>query len=272
MPVGADLNMSMTTYCAMWLIPGWREVMVLPPAEKTAKLRDPEVRARMAADAIGSGLEMFADIGRYRIGDTVAPENERYEGRVVADIAVERGVDPWDVMIDIQVADDYRTVLWPLRPERARHEWELQRDLWASADVLIGGSDAGAHLDRLLASPYPTRFLGLAWRTLELVSLEQAVHLMTEKPARFYGMHERGRLAEGARADIVVFDPETVDSAGPRRVFDLPGDSMRLTADSVGVEHVLVNGVETIRAGNPTGAITGRVLRSGRDTHTVATR
>jgi N-acyl-D-aspartate/D-glutamate deacylase len=85
-------------------------------------------------------------------------------------------------------------------------------------------------------------------------------------------MHERGRLAEGARADIVVFDPETVDSAGPRRVFDLPGDSMRLTADSVGVEHVLVNGVETIRAGNPTGAITGRVLRSGRDTHTVATR
>jgi N-acyl-D-aspartate/D-glutamate deacylase len=138
--------------------------------------------------------------------------------------------------------------------------------------VLIGGSDAGAHLDRLLASPYPTRFLGLAWRTLELVSLEQAVHLMTEKPARFYGMHERGRLAEGARADIVVFDPETVDSAGPRRVFDLPGDSMRLTADSVGVEHVLVNGVETIRAGNPTGAITGRVLRSGRDTHTVTTR
>ncbi len=272
MPTGAELNMSMSTYCAMWLNPGWREILTLPPAEKTVKLRDPAVREELARSAVGSGLEMFADIGAYRIGDTVAPENQQYEGRVVADIARDRGADPWDVMVDIQVADDYRTVLWPVRPETAQEVWEMRRDVWRREDVLIGGSDAGAHLDRLLASPYPTRFLEFAWRERGLVTLEEAVHLMTDKPARLYGLKDRGRLAEGAHADVVVFDPERVRSAGARRVFDLPGETMRLTADSEGIELVLVNGVESVVGGRLTGAQAGTILRSGRDTETVATR
>jgi N-acyl-D-aspartate/D-glutamate deacylase len=272
MPVGAELNMSMSTYCAMWLLPGWREIMSLAPREKTRKLRDPAVRRAMVADAVGSGLEQFADIGQYRIGETVAPENRQYEGRVVADIAAERGVDPWDVMVDIQVADDYRTVLWPVAPEKSQAVWELRRDLWRRDDVLIGGSDAGAHLDRLLASPYPTRFLEFAWREQGLVTLEEAIHLMTDKPARLYGLKDRGRLTEGACADVVVFDPERVRSAGARRAFDLPGDSLRLTADAEGIELVLVNGIESIVGGGATGATAGTVLRSGRDTDTVATR
>jgi N-acyl-D-aspartate/D-glutamate deacylase len=226
----------------------------------------------MVADAVGSGLEQFADIGQYRIGETVAPENRQYEGRVVADIAAERGVDPWDVMVDIQVADDYRTVLWPVAPEKSQAVWELRRDLWRRDDVLIGGSDAGAHLDRLLASPYPTRFLEFAWREQGLVTLEEAIHLMTDKPARLYGLKDRGRLTEGACADVVVFDPERVRSAGARRAFDLPGDSLRLTADAEGIELVLVNGIESIVGGGATGATAGTVLRSGRDTDTVATR
>lgn len=270
MPVHMDMNLSMATYCAIWLIPGWREVMMLPPAEKTAKLRDPEFRAQMIASAQGSGFERLADFGMYRIGDTIAPENKKYEGRLVDEIAQERGVDPWDALVDIEVADDYRTVLWPVPIADQDEDWILRRELWEHDDVVLGGSDAGAHLDRMLGSPYPTRFLADALHGRKLISLERAVHLMTDAPARLYGLKDRGRLMQGALADVVVFDPDTVGSGPARRVYDLPGESLRLTAPSIGIRTVLVNGVETIVDGEPTGALPGTVLRSGRDTETVA--
>jgi N-acyl-D-aspartate/D-glutamate deacylase len=94
---------------------------------------------------------------------------------------------------------------------------------------------------------------------------------MTDKPARLYGLKDRGRLTDGAFADVVVFDPESIDSRRARRVYDLPGDSLRLTAPSVGIEVVLVNGKETILNGEATGNLPGTVLRSGRDTETVPT-
>jgi N-acyl-D-aspartate/D-glutamate deacylase len=271
MPVGTELNMSMATYCAMWLIPGWREIMTLPFAEKTAKLRDPAVQRKMVEDSKGSGLEMFADIARYTIGETIAPQNKPYEGQLVADIAAARGVDPWTAILDIEVADEYRTVLWPEMREDDE-QFELMKEVWATDEVVIGGSDAGAHLDRLLASPYPTRLLAKIVRERRLVPLERMIQLMTESPATLYGLKDRGRLIEGAFADIVVFDADTVGSDTVRRAYDLPGGSLRLTADSIGIELVLVNGTETIRAGQPTGALAGTLLRSGRDTETVSTR
>jgi len=150
-------------------------------------------------------------------------------------------------------------------------DWDLRRNLWNHEDVLLGGSDAGAHLDRLLGSPYPTRFLADTLRGRRLVTLERAVQLMTDVPARLFGLRDRGRLVEGAYADIVVFDPEEVDGGTARRVHDLPGQSLRLTAPSYGVRRVLVNGIESVVDGEPTGTLSGTVLRSGRDTDTVVT-
>jgi N-acyl-D-aspartate/D-glutamate deacylase len=87
-------------------------------------------------------------------------------------------------------------------------------------------------------------------------------------PAQLFGLADRGVVRRGAIADLVVFDPNTIDSAPVSMVHDLPGGTPRLYAGSVGVEHVFVNGVETISAGVPTGATPGVVLRSGRDTVT----
>jgi N-acyl-D-aspartate/D-glutamate deacylase len=271
MPTFADNNMSFGTYCALWLIPGWREVLSLPEAEKTARLRDPAVRAALVAGAQGTVFQRFANFGRYRIGDTVAEQNRRYEGRVVADIARENGVDAGECLIEILVADRFATVLWPLPAADSDADWSLRRDLWAHPDVLLGGSDAGAHLDRMLGSSYPTRFLADTLRGRRLLSVEQAVHLMTDAPARLFGLRDRGQLSPGAFGDVVLVDPETVDSGPATRVHDLPGRSLRLTAASCGIEKVFVNGVVTIEAGEPTGATAGRVLRSGRDTDTVTT-
>jgi N-acyl-D-aspartate/D-glutamate deacylase len=92
---------------------------------------------------------------------------------------------------------------------------------------------------------------------------------MTEAPAELFGLHDRGRVAVGLSADLFVFDPETIGSEPATLVHDLPGGSPRLIADSLGVVRVLVNGVETVADGKPTGNLPGTLLRSGRDTVTV---
>jgi len=272
MPIFADNNMSLGTFCALWLIPGWHDILSLPKQEKLAKLRDPAVREEMAKAAKGTVFERLADFSNYRIGDTVAPENKRYEGRLITDIAAELGMDPADALVDISSADDFKTVLWPLPVGDGDADWAARRDLWALDSILLGGSDAGAHLDRMLGSPYPTRFLADTIRGRKLLPLERAIHLMTDAPARLFGLTDRGRVQEGGFADLVIFDPATVDSGPAHRVYDLPGQSLRLTAESTGVKRVFVNGQTVIVDGEPEGALPGRVLRSGRDTETVATR
>jgi N-acyl-D-aspartate/D-glutamate deacylase len=137
---------------------------------------------------------------------------------------------------------------------------------------MIGGSDAGAHLDRMCGSSYTTRFLGDSLRGRKLVPLERAVQMITSEPAELFGLRDRGRLAEGFHADIVVFDPETVGAEHATLVHDMPGDSARLTAKANGVVRVLVNGVETVRDNEATGAAPGTILRAGVDTDTVSTR
>jgi N-acyl-D-aspartate/D-glutamate deacylase len=109
-------------------------------------------------------------------------------------------------------------------------------------------------------------------RGRQWMSLEHAVQLLTAKPAQLFGLRQRGVIAPGAFADLVVFDPQSIGAAPARLVRDLPGGSARLTADSTGVQHVFVNGVETVTDGEATGARPGTVLRSGRDTVTVTAR
>lgn len=273
MPVFADNNMSFLTFCALWLLPGWREVLDRPVADKIAMLKDPTVRDKMMADARASetlgGLVQFE---RYLIGpDELSEENADVRGRMVGEIAAERGQDPFTVLVDIVANDDLKTVLWPQPAADGPEDWELRREFWEHPDILLGGSDAGAHLDRMLGSSYPTKFLGDCLRGRKLLPLERAVQLMTDEPARLFGLRERGRLAEGYHADIVVFDPDTITAEPAYISYDLPGDSKRLLSTPVGVEHVYVNGVETITDGKPTGATPGVVFRSGRDTESVDT-
>jgi N-acyl-D-aspartate/D-glutamate deacylase len=124
----------------------------------------------------------------------------------------------------------------------------------------------------MCGAPYPTRWLADCLRGRRLTSVEEAVRMMTSEPAALFGLRDRGVLREGAFADIVVFDPATVDAEDATLVADLPGDSARLTAGSIGVRRVLVNGTPIVVDGATTGATPGTVLRSGRDTHTVTAR
>jgi N-acyl-D-aspartate/D-glutamate deacylase len=272
MPTIVPMNMSFFSYCALNLMPGWSEVMSLPVAERIVQLQDPATQAWMLARADSEEAGMFrrlADFGGYVIGDTFNTENDGLSGRAVRDVAAERGRDDFATLIDIVVADGLRTVLWPSAPDDDDAHWALRAELWTDPDVLLGGSDAGAHLDRMCGASYPTQLLAESIRGRRLISMEQAVKAMTDDPARLFGLTGRGRLVAGSCADIVLFDPTTVGSAPAGLVNDLPGGAVRLSAGSTGIVRVLVNGVTTIIDGASTGALPGIALRSGRDTETV---
>jgi N-acyl-D-aspartate/D-glutamate deacylase len=271
MPINVPMNMSFNTFCALWLIPGWNDVLNVPVPERKKRILDPLVRERMLENAATSRvLGRLAQFGNYVIGDAFAPELKDAIGRKVSDLAQERGKSNFATLAEIVAADDMRTILWPTPPD-TDEIWVQRSELWHHQDVMLGGSDAGAHLDRMCGSPYPTRFLGDSIRGRQLVAVEEAVRLMTDVPARVFGLRDRGRIAEGFHADIALVDPATVDAELPLLTPDLPGNSPRLLAKPVGVHRVFVNGVETIVDGEPTGATAGTVLRSGRETDTVLT-
>ena len=275
LPVQVPMNMSFLNHCGLFLIPGWGDILRLPLAERMARLQDPETQAFMVERAGSEEAGVFrrlADFENYIIGDTYSEANEGLQGRRVGDLAAERGKDAFATLVDIVVADDLRTVLWPIPPDGDAESWELRRQTWADDRSILGGSDAGAHLDRMCGAPFPTRFLGDCLRGRKLVSVERAVQMMTSDQAALFGLRDRGRLVEGYQADVVVVDPETVGSELATLVHDLPGNSPRLTADSIGVHRVLVNGVVTVVDGQATGDLPGTVLRSGTHTDTVATR
>ncbi|GGV89337.1 amidohydrolase [Streptomyces massasporeus] len=275
MPILTPMNMSLGTFCALNLIPGWGPVLGLPVPERIERLRDPQVRAELLRRARSKEAGVFrrlSNFGRYVIGDTYSEANAGLTGRVVNDIAEERGQEPFACLVEICANDGLRTVLWPMPTDNDPASWALRAQTWSHEDVLLGGSDAGAHLDRMCGAPYTTRFLGDCLRGRKLVGLEQAVKMLTDDPARLFGLRERGQVREGWHADLVLLDPERIDAGPATLVHDLPGDSPRLDSRALGVRAVWVNGVEAIRDDVVTGSVPGRVLRSGRDTETVSTR
>jgi len=275
MPVQVPMNMSLLHFCGLWLIPGWRDVLDCPVDERVARLGDPEVRRSMAelATSPDAGVLLrLADWGSYRIGDTFSDANAGLKGRIVSDIATERGTSDFDTLLDIVTADSLRTVLWPNPPDDDDESWRMRAELWDDPRAMIGGSDAGAHLDRMCGAPYPTTWLRDCLHGRKLTSVENAIRLMTSAPAALFGLTGRGVLAEGSVADVVVFDPDAIDSGDAELVADLPGGSARLTATSSGIRRVLVNGEAVVIDGALTGATPGTLLRSGVHTETVTAR
>jgi N-acyl-D-aspartate/D-glutamate deacylase len=244
-------------------IPGWSETMALPPDELAAVLSDPDQRQRLKklaaeGDRATFGLTRFEDL---RVLDAYTAETKPYEGRRLGELAHELGRDVFDVLCDLGVAD-IRTGFSRAPIGDDSTSWDLRLQTWKDPRVVIGASDAGAHVDMLSTFDYAVALLALA-REREALPIEEVVRLLTHVPASLYRMNDRGRIVDGARADVVVFDPGKV---GPGRVSwrnDLPGGAGRLFSEPVGIEHVFVNGTEIAAHGTLTGERPGRMLVRG---------
>lgn len=126
------MNMSFLTHCALFLLPGWKDVLGLPVPERIAKLRDPEVRALLQRRARSDGagvLRRLTDWKAYVLGDTYATANAGLKGRRVGEVATERDQEPFDALCDIVIADDLRTVLWPSATDNDEGSWSLRAEV-----------------------------------------------------------------------------------------------------------------------------------------------
>jgi len=212
------------------------ELLKVSRPVRMAAYRDPEWRALAAAD-----LEKARMKPRWETFEV--SESARFpelEGRRINDLAVERGSQPLDVLCEIALEEGLET---RFRAYIANDDAAAVGALLTSESVVLGLSDAGAHVDQLCDAPLYTDLLATWVRDRQVLPLERAVRKMTGEAADLFGFDRRGYLREGNWADVCVFDPETVGPGPTKRVHDFPADGERLTAEEpTGVRHVLVNG------------------------------
>jgi N-acyl-D-amino-acid deacylase len=167
-------------------------------------------------------------------------------------------------MFDLGLASDLRA---RYRFAVLNHDEDEVAELLTHPDTVLGLSDAGAHASQLCDACFSTHLLGHWVREKGVLTLAQAVRMLTSRPAEVMGVLDRGRLAPGLAADVVVFDPVRVGASPLRRVRDLPAGADRLVADAVGIEAVVVNGTVIRERGRdrvaPGEPLPGRLLRGG---------
>jgi N-acyl-D-aspartate/D-glutamate deacylase len=257
-------------------MPGWSWLFELDVPQRIEALADPQRRQALAeaAEAPTRGLAVVVrNWSSYRVNEVGTPEHAGLEGRNIGDLAAEWGVTPFEAMAEVAVRCKLQVgfVRSQYDPEDA-WAWGERLRVLTHPDVVLQASDAGAHLDMMAGADFPVRCLSELVRERQVFSIEEMVHRLSDVPARLYGITDRGRLSEGAHADIVIFDPDEVGATPLRTVRDLPAGAARLTTGATGIARVLVAGETIVMGGEYTGARPGTVLRSGRDTSTVTAR
>ncbi len=219
------------------------ELMQRGREARIAAYRNPGWRARAVAD-----LEQSEMKPRWETFEV--SESQRFpelQGRRVVELARQRGASPLDVMCELALAEDLKT---RFRAYIAKDDVEAVRHLLTHEQVVLGLSDAGAHVAQLCDAPLYTDLLGNWVRERRLMPLEKAVRKLSGEPADLFGFVRRGYLRAGYWADVCVFDPQTVGPGPMRRVRDFPAEAERLTAEEpTGVRQVLVNGTPIRRYG-----------------------
>jgi N-acyl-D-amino-acid deacylase len=223
---------------------------------------DPVFRRRVSAElATPAAIRLFnGEWDKLRLLEAARPENRRHEGRSVAELATASGQAPLDWLLDFSLAEDLDTLfIATLLNNDEEAVGRMLRDPYAS----IALSDAGAHLTFFCDAGFGLHLLGHWVRERGVLTMEEAVWQLSGRPAEIFGIQDRGRIAPGLAADLLLFDPATVGRGPSRRVFDLPGSAPRLTTPALGVHGLWINGTQVADA---TGLIAdeerpGRMLR-----------
>ena len=194
-----------------------------------------------------------------------APSHQELEEIPLAVAAAKLGKDSVDLALDIALANDLQA---RFRMAVMNFDEKEVAELITDPHTIIALSDAGAHASQLCDACYSTHLLGHWVRERKVFTVEEAVHNLTQRPAEMFGITDRGVLAEGRPADVVVFDAKTVGPGPLKRVNDLPAGADRLVSQANGIDAVIVNG-ELIRHDNKdvfaaNDKLPGRLLRSGR--------
>jgi N-acyl-D-aspartate/D-glutamate deacylase len=244
------------------LLEPFKAIMQADREGKLAAYADAQFRAAFKNDSVAqaknvnAGWAERAEISRY-------DPNTSLENQSLAVVAAERGLDPIDLALNMAIETGLQS---RIRFGFLNHNEAGVEELITNDHTVITLSDAGAHADQLCDACYGTHLLGYWVREKGAMTLPRAIHALTQRPAQLMGLTDRGLLAVGRPADIVVFDPATVGAAPLRRVQDLPGGGERLIAEAIGIDTVIVNGTVLRQNGVDQlddSALPGKLLRGG---------
>lgn len=247
--------------------PTYRELAALPLAERVRKLRDPAIRARVLSEKPEGVLPIVAFIAGsfhklFPLGDP--PDYEPAPERSVKAMAERAGVRPDEVAYDLLLERDGRELLYFPLLNYANFDFEPIREMLLHPRTVLGLSDGGAHCGIICDASMPT-FMLTHWtrdrKRGEKLPLEAVVAGQTRRTAELYGMTDRGCLAPGMLADVNVIDYDALRLSPPRMVFDLPASGRRLVQSAAGYVATLKCGEPIFAAGEPTGALPGKLVR-----------
>lgn len=244
--------------------PTWKNIMFLPEAVRKQAFADGDTRVKLKAEMAEeryTGFHKRWDL--IPVIKVAKPENEHFVGKTIAELGQIRGQHPIDAMIDFSLEEGLETTFLTANGG----DPEAMGAIMRSPYVLLGLSDAGAHVQFNAAFAYATKILGYWVRERQIMPLEQAIHKLSFQVASVYGLYDRGLLRPGYAADVVVFDPATVNAREPEWVQDYPANTKRLTQLADGVDCTIVNGAVIYEEGRLTGDLPGKVLRGAAYKH-----
>jgi N-acyl-D-aspartate/D-glutamate deacylase len=239
-------------------LPAFKEILELPHRERMDRYHDLEWRSRARGEA-AVHMEWRARWPRTTIDETTVHASLKH-GPSMAELARARGADPFDVLLDLALAENletrFRVVLF--NDDEAEVANLLHDDR-----SLISLSDAGAHASQLCDANYGTYLLQHWVRELGALTMTDAIHQLTARPAAVFGIADRGLIKTGYWADLIAFDPDEVGTEANERVWDLPAGADRLIARSRGIHWTWVNGAAIRAAGQDVeGVRPGVLIRS----------
>jgi len=249
--------------------PTYRDLLAaLPLAERVARLRDPQIRARLLAEepstANGIARALMSNWSYiFPLGDP--PDYEPAPETCAAAVAEREGRRPEEVVYDWMLEREGRQFLFAPLANYVERDFGALREMMLHPSTVLGLSDGGAHCGLICDASMPTYLLTHWVRDRargERIPLEQAVRLQTGNTARVYGFADRGTLEVGKKADLNVIDLDALHLHAPEMVFDLPASGRRLVQRVDGYRATIVAGTPTFEHGEATGARPGKLVRA----------
>lgn len=241
----------------------WSDFRQLPLAEQGARLRsDADLKAKLVDIANGeyTGPRIVgAELRPPSWDDVYVMDDMVYDKPSLATMAEQKGVSPVELMIDLSLEKDLKLFFrTPIANENQDHVLEMIKH----PRSVVTFSDSGAHVSQIMDSSLQTHLLSYWVREKEALTLEEAIRQITYNTATVWGLHDRGLLREGMKADVVVLDPDTVGADMPELVHDLPSGARRLKQVAKGIRNTIVNGEILLTDNEHSGATPGRLLRA----------
>jgi N-acyl-D-aspartate/D-glutamate deacylase len=218
----------------------WQPLMKMDESQVGKMLADPAFRQSLKDELAIRARRMFTgEWDKAFVAQVADPAHASYEGQSIEASARNKGVHPVDFMLDLALAENLDTLF---TATLLNSDENAVGRMLNDPNAIVSLSDAGAHLTFLCDAGFGLHLLGYWVRERKLMPLEQAVKKLTLEPARLAGIRDRGTIAAGNWADLLLFDPATVGRGRSERVYDLPAGASRINTPGKGVRGVWVNG------------------------------